>query len=405
MTSEIDQAVLTGSAWREFCQALEKAGEVVLRDSAPATVLDRAEGYRYLTRLLRNTLYATLENSDADRPRMQGLDLVKIGADNPDNVYLSAPVRGSDTYRITGTRGTIAYLSLGTKANRYAKDGTMASTGELRGDDLVVGDDGSVEIIVSATPQPGNWLPLAEDSTMVIVRESYLDRSTERPGSWQIERLLRAGEELSTGTAPLDPRHLVRSLQRAALGVHGTAATFAGWTELFMTRPNELPDWGQEMFQRAGGDPEIFYLHGYWTLQPGQAWVIETDVPDAPYWNFQLDNWWMESMDWDRRITVNKHTATLDAAGRLVLVVADHDPGFGQLDRHHRAQQRHGAAALGRHRRPPPADLPRDRPGPVRVSGASSTSTACGRTRSPRQVTTGSVTSGSWNRWRCSSRR
>ncbi|TAL23528.1 MAG: hypothetical protein EPN99_04145, partial [Frankiales bacterium] len=79
----------------------------------------------------------------------------------------------------------------------------------------------------------------------------------------------------------------------------------------------------------AGGDPEIFYLHGYWSLEPGQAWVIETQVPDCPYWNFQLDNWWMESMDWDKRITVNKHTARLEDDGRLVLVVAAEDPGWG----------------------------------------------------------------------------
>lgn len=322
--TDVDDAVLTGSAWREFCQALEKAGEVVLRETAPATPLDRAEGYRYLTRLLRNALYATIENSDADRPRMQGLDLVKIGADNPDNVYHSAPVNGRNTYRITGTRGSIAYVSFGSKANRYAKDGTMASTGELRNDDLVVNDDGTVEVLVSATPQEGNWLPLAEDSTMIVLRQSYLDRTTEVPGEYTIENLSDVPP-----AGPLEPKHLVRSLQRAAMSVHGTAATFAAWTELFMTRPNELPDWGQEMFQRAGGDPEIYYLHGYWSLEPGQAWVIETAVPDCPYWNFQLDNWWMESMDWDRRITVNKHTARLEDDGRLVLVVAAEDPGWG----------------------------------------------------------------------------
>ena len=94
---------------------------------------------------------------------------------------------------------------------------------------------------------------------------------------------------------PAEPAELTReflskALGRAALSVHGTAATFAHWTRTFMARPNELPDFGQEMFQRAGGDPEIFYLHGYWSLKPGEAWVIETDVPDCPYWNFQLDN-------------------------------------------------------------------------------------------------------------------
>lgn len=323
---DADDALANGQAWADFCRSLEQAGQQVLRDTAPGTPLDTAEGFRYLTRLLRSFLYATMENSDPDRPRWQGLDLVKIGADNPDNVYHSAPVRGADTYRITGDRGTIAYTSFGTKANRYAKDGTMPSTGELRNGDLHVEPDGTVEIIVSVERPAGarNWLPLAEDSTMIVLRESYLDRETEVPGRWEIERL---GDPAPY--EPLTGEHVVRSLERAALSVAGTAATFAAWTELFMTRPNELPDWGQDMFQRAGGDPEIFYLHGYWALEPGQAWVIETEVPDCPYWNFQLDNWWMESMDHDRRITVNKHTARLGDDGRLTLVVAARDPGWG----------------------------------------------------------------------------
>lgn len=315
--------VLSGQAWVDFCRALEKAGEVVLRERAPSTPLDRAEGYRYLTRLVRETLYSTVENADPDFPRLHELDRVKIGADNPDNVYLSANIRGDRTYRITGTRGTIAYFSIGSKANRYAKDGTMASTGELSDRDLVVNPDGTVEIIASATPHDKNWLPLAPDSTSLVVRQTYLDRTTETPGRWHIEQV--GGPERP---GQLDPAFLAKALRRAALSVHGTAAVFAHWTETFMSRPNELPDFGQEMFQRAGGDPEIFYLHGYWTLEPGQAWVIETEVPDCPYWNFQLSNWWMESLDNERRITVNKHTADLDG-DRLTIVVADRDPGWG----------------------------------------------------------------------------
>ncbi|RAS66022.1 uncharacterized protein DUF1214 [Lentzea atacamensis] len=309
-------------AWSQFCRALEKAGEVICADGAPDTPLDRAEGYRYLARLTREMLYSCLDNADPDFPRFHQLDLVKIGADNPDNVYLSANIRGDRTYRITGTRGSIAYFSIGSKANRYAKDGTMASTGELSDADLVIEPDGTVEIIASAVRQGTNWLPLAPDSTGLVVRQTYLDRTTEQPGEWHVEQIGGPAEP-----AELTPEFLAKALQRAALSVHGTAATFAHWTRTFMARPNELPDFGQEMFQRAGGDPEIFYLHGYWTLRPGEAWVIETDVPECPYWNFQLGNWWMESLDHHRRITVNKHTAVLDADGRLTIVVAERDPG------------------------------------------------------------------------------
>lgn len=320
--SDLDEAVRTGRAWSEFCRALERAGQVVLADAAPDAPLDRAEGFRYLSRLTREMLYSCVDNADPDRPRFHELDLVKIGADNPDNVYLSATIRGDREYRITGRRGTIAYFSIGSKANRYATDGTMASTGELTDDELVVEPDGTVEIIASATRKARNWLPLAPDSTGLVVRQTYLDRAREQPGSWHIDRLYDPGPP-----PELTPKALGTALRRAALAVHGTAATFSRWTELFMTRPNELPDFGQEMFQRAGGDPEIFYLHGYWTLRSDQAWVIRTEVPDCPYWNFQLGNWWMESLDHRRAITVNKHTAKLDDDGRLTIVVADRDPG------------------------------------------------------------------------------
>ena len=117
--SQADTAVLTGQAWTDFCRALEAAGKVVLE--GPDTVLDRAEGIRYLARLTRNSLYATFENSDPDRPRWQGLDLVKIGADNPDNIYHSAPVRGTNTYRITGQRGTIALTVEARSCNRAGR--------------------------------------------------------------------------------------------------------------------------------------------------------------------------------------------------------------------------------------------------------------------------------------------
>lgn len=310
-------------SWSEFCRALERAGQVVLRDTAPDTPLDRAEGFRYLSRLTREMLYSCVDNADPDFPRLHELDMVKIGADNPDNVYLSANIRGDRRYRITGHRGTIAYFSIGSKANRYAKDGTMASTGELSDADLIAEPDGTVEIIASATEQGRNWLPLAPDSTGLVVRQTYLDRTTETPGQWRIERL-----DGPTEPTELTPAFLTGALQRAALAVHGTAATFASWTELFMTRPNELPDFGQSTFQRAGGDPEIYYLHGYWTLRPGEAWVIDTEVPNCPYWNFQVNNWWMESLDHRRSISVNKHTAKLDN-GQLTIVVAERDPGVG----------------------------------------------------------------------------
>src|SRR5579864_6775560 len=170
--------VMTGRAWEEFCDRLKAAGDVILRPENPATEIDRAEGWRYLSRLTRVALEMMLEHADPDFPSFYSAShpTAKIGADNPDNLYLNATVSADREYRLRGIRGTVPFLSFGTKANRYATEGTMASTGELDGRDLVVNSDGTFEIAVSREHRPGNWLPLGADSTLLIVRQTFLDR-------------------------------------------------------------------------------------------------------------------------------------------------------------------------------------------------------------------------------------
>ena len=48
-TAKVDSA----EAWREFCDLLKKAGDVLLRDDLARSTFDRAGGHRYLLRLRR----------------------------------------------------------------------------------------------------------------------------------------------------------------------------------------------------------------------------------------------------------------------------------------------------------------------------------------------------------------
>src|SRR5215470_1357499 len=94
--------VLTGKVWEEFCDGLKQAGATILRPEAPATALDRAEGWRYLTRLARVGLEMMLEHADPDFPVFYQASnaTVKIGADNPDNLYFNATIAGDREYRL-----------------------------------------------------------------------------------------------------------------------------------------------------------------------------------------------------------------------------------------------------------------------------------------------------------------
>ena len=151
-----------------------------------------------------------------------------------------------------------------------------------------------------------------------------LGRSRESPALMSIERIGAPSKP-----APLSAARLERSLISAAAFVKGTAQTFADWVKMFQANPNQLATLDQAMFFRAGGDPNIFYLHGYWRLQPEEALVIELRPPQCEFWNFQLDNYWMESLDYRYApIWVNSESAKYNADGSVTLTVAREDRGF-----------------------------------------------------------------------------
>ena len=327
-----DPAPSIAQAWRDYCAKLADAGAVILADDVPADPLIRTEGFRYLSRLSKLALEQYVEASDPDFPFFYQLshETGKIGADNPDNAYWNASIAGSNDYRITGKRGSMFYFSIVANAMRYHIDGSAHATGSLMADEIAWGPDGEVEIIASCNPPSGadagkNWLRLEPDASVIIIRQSALDRITERGGEFRIERI--GGPAVP---APLSAERLSAGLAASAQFVNGVAQTFADWTRLFRAAPNQFPDIDQSMFQKGGGAKDIYYAHAYWSLAPDEAWVIEVTPPECYYWNFQLDNWWMESLDYRfRQITVNKHSAKLEPDGSARIICAARDPGIG----------------------------------------------------------------------------
>jgi hypothetical protein len=90
-----------------------------------------------------------------------------------------------------GTRGTVPYLGLGMQAGTYGGAGGLKTIAykEAGADEFDVRDDGTIELVLSATPPANgdtrNWLPLpapTPESTraMLIVRQTFKDRATRR---------------------------------------------------------------------------------------------------------------------------------------------------------------------------------------------------------------------------------
>ena len=319
------QRILDGTTWEEFCDTIKAAGRVVLADESPNTPFDRAEGYRYLSRLVRAGLESFVEGGDPLAPELRctAHETIKMGADNPDNRYESASISGKYEYRLSGTRGTVHYLGFGTQAGNYGATGTLETTGYVEAADLDVGPDGRFELTVSCEKKPGNWLPMKRASGTLIVRQTFLDRKGEIPADLTIERI-----DGPHAARPVTPASIDRGLKSAGMFVAGCAKLFSQWANGMKAHTNELPEFDREISLKAGGDPNITYYHSYWRLAPDEALVIEVTPPKCDFWNFQLNNHWMESLDYRYfPVWLNKHSATLRDDGSVRVVVAHQDPG------------------------------------------------------------------------------
>jgi hypothetical protein len=329
------QRIVDGSSWNQFCDTLKLAGNVITSSRQPDDPLTRTEGFRYLARLTRTALEAFLEHSDPLAPSLHRPvhETVKIGADNPDNYYQFATISGAQRYRLRGPRGTIHYLGLGTYKGGYGSaTGPSGESGYLEGRDLQLGDDGSLEVILACERPEGaqNWLPMTPETSSLIVRQTYLDRTSETVAELTLQRLDDDDAPAADGPTPLTAARLDEGLGSSGRLVMGVAAMFANWVGGFQKHENELPEFNPEVSLAAHGDPNICYYHSYWRLAPDEALLVEVKPPQVcDYWNFQLNNHWMESLDYRfHTISINQHQARYADDGSVRLVVAHEDPGL-----------------------------------------------------------------------------
>lgn len=326
------EGLADGSVWAEFCDLLGQASDLLRRDDLGLDDFDRAEGHRYLARLLQNGLATFLEDQGPRHPQVRSLPAhCGFGLDNPDNVYSSFGVDARLTYRITGTRGTIAYLSFGAQNQNYAaKDRITGGAGHLNASDLVLGPNGEFDIVASVEEplgHTGNWLRLAPDTSMVLIRQTFADRATETAAAVGVECV-----DVDEPSPALDAESVQRRLLSAVMYTIGASVWFADWVAPWRAEPNRLHFPDEEHHRLVGGDPDIVFQLGYWSLGPDEALVIDHEPPECGYWNFQLGNIWAECLDKRRSISRNHLTAVPEAAPSGVgasvrLVVAHRDPG------------------------------------------------------------------------------
>jgi hypothetical protein len=313
----------SGEAWEAFCERLKAIGPELQRGAAGQPESVQAEGVPYLLGLVASGIQHATQVSDPLAPRfLRNPDSqAKWGAENADNHYLWARVDPAHTYRIVCDRRN-AYEILFEAKDGYMQLGDERSFATRSMQDIAVSTDGTFEVIVSATPHDGNWLPLAEDAHYLNVRQYLVDWEVERPATFHIERVGAEGRPPS----PLSAANAARMLDFAAEWAVQSARFWNEWVDQLRDayRPNEIAP----AVHFAGGPDDIFYGNDWYRLAEDEALIFECSPPDARYWAVQLCSPWFVTLDYAARQTsLNHHQTRLDADGRMRVVIAHGDPG------------------------------------------------------------------------------
>ncbi len=303
---------------------VQDAAKLAFGRSSAKRPLDRASGLLHIMSNLSLGLAFHIYQDDPAHPelfRYMGPDR-KQGGDNQSALYLGFAVDAAHTYRLYGNRGSAKHLSI-TTVERGPTPWGGGMGAALFGRDLKTDAAGNFEVILSATPQPGNWIKLSPRDFRVTIRQFFAD--------WENERPMRAYVDL-VGEAPparvLTADHILAGLRQTGDWIENTIRFWQDTMDMFRKTPNQFVNWrkltGDKVNATPGGDPAC----AYWKVPEGQALILRTRPPECEYWNIEFNNPWWETMDYLHRLSgTNMHQAVLEDDGELIAVIAHQDPG------------------------------------------------------------------------------
>ena len=375
------------AAWDDLIRELERARDAIDQpELMPAPPSDRnlAEGYRYLV----GFVHSAIERAFHGDPRFplfrNALSIVnKATIDNADAIYFMTPIDGRERYTIRGRvadhrhwRGEAPAKS-GRKAPQYLifeltdgpiagdsgslselRPGVKTQTGRLDSSTLEVDADGRFEILLAPERPPGhtgNFIcshkrvsrphpddpdgPLDRFASWVSGRQLFYDWEREDAALLTITREgqerdfppaytpERAGAELrEMGALVRGQMHFWNEFYTVLLESYGKRDGAEG--ERFMPR-NAFNRVNAASGATGGGQSTNLYAGGVFELEPDEALVIESRIPEPPqYIGFHLGNLWGESLDFaNHQTSLNGFQVEPDADGVLRYVVAHRDPG------------------------------------------------------------------------------
>lgn len=310
------EQLMSGQAWAEFADNIKALGEIVQSADAPATPLERAEGYRYLLAQLAEQIDVALYRSDLNDPLLR-YNITKfrsMAMPSSDARYLRAEVEDSGIYRLWGQLGN----AKGNTSIQFYSGVNSSDSWNLRD---FSDAEGGFDIQIGGEPREQNWVRIPEGASMMFVREYFSDWDTERRSEFKLDRLNREYHSES-----LNPAQMAEILYQVTAVPAQQIPFFMKSLVQYRSQLKNKVMPAQPM--NDVGLKENLYGPGWFDLQPDEALVLTVDASEAVYWSVQLGNFWGEAIDFvNFASSITGDQARLASDGKYHLVIASQDPG------------------------------------------------------------------------------
>jgi hypothetical protein len=356
------------AAWNDFADQLKRIGEKIIGPTGARNDRERAEGYRYLVRLISAAHQLEME-IDRRHPTLARMmtPIRKFKGDGTDTLYHEAKLDAQLEYLVRVTRGDDIFFS----ATVYAHDERDAY---YIVDDLIdnaiewhsVGGEQVAEIHLSADRPAGvrNWIQLKERGPILFTRQYFpefvhsTDIGRHRPAVFEIVCQSEVGRPAHFSEEDLaDGLRRVIDFIEDATDVSIGLSIFAGLnlvsyektqqgqqvdathiTEGRMHIDDERHDDYSAEQLAAMVDPKLVannlpgpgiqYLGAWFKLRDDEA--IEITGRDVPcrYWSCQILTRYLESGDYrHHRVGINNRQVKLSDDGSFVIHASHENPG------------------------------------------------------------------------------
>ncbi|MCV7346908.1 DUF1214 domain-containing protein [Mycolicibacterium rhodesiae] len=259
-------------------------------------------------------------NTAGSEPRTRPLQI------NPDNVYGYTMLDPNGTYVITGRAGDGTDLNISLQAGLSAANSLPATVANLNINQLQINPDGTYTVTISATPQSGNWLPIANGANAVIVRDT-LSNWSATPGSVTIKRVD------VPSTPHVIPPALTATETKAILDtIAASLPQDSGHGQQVVGQVFYLPSNTTTPIRESPGAVTGLTAQasvwGTYKLQPGQALILTVPTIEAAYTGAELTDVFTQTLPWQsHQISLSNAQVIPDADGCTRYVISPTDPG------------------------------------------------------------------------------